>query len=156
MSRKAQVKSQKSKVESPKSSRDAKFCVCTKSPKFKFIFMENQAEQKSSTANELKSPLSDDNKAFAVLSYLGLLSLIPLLLKKNNEYIQFHARQGFVLAIAEIAACFLNIIPFIGPIFWMILSFVFVIVSIVGIIKALEGEKWEIPVLSEYAKKIKI
>ena len=123
-----------------------------------FIFMENQTEQShvNHETNEPKAKLSDDNKVFAVLSYLGLLSLIPLLLKKNDEYVQFHARQGFVLAIAEIAACFLNIIPFIGPIFWMILGFVFVIVSIVGIMKALEGERWEIPVLGEYAKKIKI
>lgn len=117
--------------------------------------MENQTEQ-SQAPHESKAKLSDDNKAFAVLSYLGLLSLIPLLLKKNDEFVQFHARQGFALAIAEIAACFLNIIPFIGPIFWMILSFVFVIISLVGIMKALEGEKWEIPILHEYAKKIKI
>ncbi|EKD47083.1 MAG: hypothetical protein ACD_66C00234G0001, partial [uncultured bacterium] len=32
----------------------------------------------------------------------------------------------------------------------------FTVLSIIGILKALEGTLWEMPVLGEYAKKLKI
>ena len=39
------------------------------------------------------------NKVLAAISYLGLLCLVPLFLKKSSPYVQFHAKQG---------ACFIN------------------------------------------------
>jgi uncharacterized membrane protein len=40
----------------------------------------------------------------AVLSYIGILCLIPLLMKKTSKFAQEHAKQGFVLFLFEIAA----------------------------------------------------
>lgn len=37
------------------------------------------------------------NKKFGVLSYLGLLVLIPLFAAKNSPYARFHTNQGLVL-----------------------------------------------------------
>ena len=37
-----------------------------------------------------------------VLSYLGLLALIPLLVEKNDKEVQWHAKHGLVLLVAEI------------------------------------------------------
>jgi hypothetical protein len=36
-----------------------------------------------------------------VLSYLGLLALIPLLMEKDDREIQWHAKHGLVLLAAE-------------------------------------------------------
>ena len=42
------------------------------------------------------------NKGMAVLSYLGLLLLIPMFAAKNSPFARFHVNQGLVLFLAEI------------------------------------------------------
>ena len=42
------------------------------------------------------------NKGISVLSYLGILVLIPLLTKKDSKFAQFHARQGVTLLAVDI------------------------------------------------------
>lgn len=98
----------------------------------------------------------EENKGIALLSYLGILCLVPLLVKKESKFCQFHAKQGLILFIGEAVITLLNIIPFIGQIIWVIGIIIALIASITGIIKALAGEYWEMPVLGEYAKKIKV
>ena len=97
-----------------------------------------------------------DNRILAAVSYLGILCLIPLMLKRDDKYVEFHAKQGLVLFIAEIIVWFINIIPFLGQMIWLMASLVFLAVSIIGLVKAYQGEKWEIPFLADYAKKIKL
>lgn len=42
------------------------------------------------------------NKGMSVLSYIGILFLIPMLARKDSPYCRFHANQGLVLFIVEI------------------------------------------------------
>jgi fumarate reductase subunit D len=98
----------------------------------------------------------EKNKLMAAISYLGVLCLVPLFLKKSSPYVQFHAKQGLVLFIAEIVISFVNIIPFLGQLAWLVAVVVFLIVSIKGIVKAWNGVCWKIPVISDYAKKIEL
>lgn len=97
----------------------------------------------------------DDNKIIALLSYIGILCLIPLLAKKDSKFCQEHAKQGFVLFLVEIAVYAIGFVPVIG---WFLIgpigSILTLIVSIIGIIKVLQGEFWEIPVLGPYRKNI--
>lgn len=98
----------------------------------------------------------ETNKLLASISYLGLLCLVPLFLKKSSPYVQFHAKQGLVLLIAEIIVSFVNIIPFFGVIVWGFASLLFFIISVVAFVKTWKGNSWEIPIVSEYAKKIEL
>ena len=41
-----------------------------------------------------------------VLAYLWLLAVIPLLVEKQDPEVQWHAKHGIVLMIAELAALF--------------------------------------------------
>jgi uncharacterized membrane protein len=102
----------------------------------------------------------------AVLSYLGILVLIPFFViekKKRDDFIKFHLKQGFVLLIMEIIlSVVMNVfgwIPVLGAVISGLLGLVFVaivIIIIIAIIKALQGEKWKIPVVSDYTHLIKI
>jgi uncharacterized membrane protein len=101
----------------------------------------------------------EENKAIAAIGYVFILCFIPLLMAKDSAFAQYHAKQGFVLFVVEIVIMIIsNILVFI-PIFgWsvmMILNLAVVILSIVGILKALEGDLWEMPFLGQYAKKLK-
>ena len=93
----------------------------------------------------------------AALSYvLGFVTgIVFLILEPGDSYVRYHAAQSIALSVAWFGGwIILTIIPVIGWIllpFWGLLMFVLWLVSIV---KALNGEKFEIPVIGEYAKKM--
>jgi len=97
-----------------------------------------------------------EGKIFALISYLWILCLVPLLLKKENKFAMFHAKQGLVLFICEIALWIIGIIPILGWLISIVGSLICGILSLVGIIQALMGNYWKIPVLGDYAEKISI
>lgn len=88
---------------------------------------------------------ASDQKIWAVVGYLWILSLVVLAARKNNDYVRFHASQGVLLFIISIVALIL------GPI-GMLINVVVVIAAVVGIFKAWQGEKWELPGLSNLAQ----
>ncbi|OGF30030.1 hypothetical protein A2223_02490 [Candidatus Falkowbacteria bacterium RIFOXYA2_FULL_35_8] len=96
----------------------------------------------------------EENKAIAAIGYLGILCLVPLLLAKKSKFAQFHGKQALVLFIAEVIVSFVNIIPVLGQIIWVIALVYFLIMTVTGIIKAMNGESWEMPILGKYTSKI--
>jgi len=95
-----------------------------------------------------------DGKFFAVISYVSFLCVITLVLKKSNKFALYHARQGLVLFVMEVAAFILSIIPLLG---WLIGIFgyaLFLLVSIWGILQSALGVYCRIPVVSEISDKI--
>ena len=90
----------------------------------------------------------EENKLIAVLSYIWILFLIPLLLKKNSGFCQFHAKQGLVLFIGSLF-CWL-------PIIGQVLGLVILIIAVIGIIKSYNGEYFKIPFVYEWSKKFNI
>lgn len=98
----------------------------------------------------------EEGKIFAVLGYLSILCLVPLLLKKDNKFALFHGKQGLVLFIFEVAACIVSTIPILGWVIGVLALIIFPILSLVGIIRSLMGEYWKMPVLGGLAEKITI
>jgi uncharacterized membrane protein len=110
---------------------------------------ENQA------SSQPKTPMNPDveaNKTVAVLSYLSVLCLVPLLAKKDSKFCQFHAKQGLTLFIIEIIATFIIWVPFIG---WL-LGLGLLVVCVMAIVRALNGEWWEIPYIYDWSKKFNL
>lgn len=98
----------------------------------------------------------EDNKLVAAIGYLGILCLIPLLLKPKSQFCKFHGKQGLILTIGWIINFVISVIPFVGWILGFIGMVALAVLSIIGILKSLNGEYWEMPYLAEYAKKINI
>lgn len=85
--------------------------------------------------------IREEDKIQLVLAYL--FPFIPLLTVKDNEYVQWHARQGFVnwvLSIPLTVTC-------VG---WLFTLFV----AIKGIMEALKPKRWEAPLVSNITKAI--
>lgn len=97
-----------------------------------------------------------DAKFFAAVGYLSFLCLVPLLLKKGNKFASFHGKQALILFILEVAASILKVIPVVGPLIATLGFVTFGILSLVGILKVLAGEYWEMPVIFDIAKKINL
>ncbi|MDP3899736.1 MAG: DUF4870 domain-containing protein [bacterium] len=112
---------------------------------------------KKSNAKKAEQKFSNEdiekNKVVSALSYIFILCLIPLLLKQTSPYAQFHARQGLTITVAFFIFWVIGIIPILG---WMVAFFgniALIIISILGVIKTLDGKAWEIPFIYEWSKK---
>ncbi|NMC51192.1 DUF4870 domain-containing protein [Candidatus Kuenenbacteria bacterium] len=104
-----------------------------------------------------KKEVSQDERMMGALSYLWVLCLFVLFAKKDSEFCQFHAKQGVVLFVASFGVMFLGMVPIIGwfivlPVGW----FIIVVLSLLGIINAWQGNKWEMPFAGGYARKINL
>jgi uncharacterized membrane protein len=92
-----------------------------------------------------------DGKVFAILAYLSILCIIPLVLKKDNAFVLSHGKQGLVLFVGQVAAFVISIVI---PWIWQPSLFVFGILSLWGIIETLRGRFVKLPVVSDFADKI--
>ena len=105
-------------------------------------------------ANPQEEQQVREGKFFAVISYVSFLCIITLILKKDNKFALFHAKQGLVLFVMEVAAFILSIIPFLG---WLIGIFgyaLFLLVSLWGIMQSTLGIYCRIPVITEISEKV--
>ena len=96
------------------------------------------------------------NKVMAVLSYIGILVLVPLLAgNKSSEYLRHHIDQGLVIWIGSLLADILSGGGFFSSVWPLelvggILSLVFFILMIVGIVDACRGVRRELPVVGAF------
>ncbi|MBU1130793.1 hypothetical protein KJ840_01535 [Patescibacteria group bacterium] len=94
----------------------------------------------------------EENKMLAAIGYVWILCLIPLFLKRDSKFAQFHAKQGLILFVLELIGWLIFWIPLIG---WLLFVAV-IILAVMGIMNAIQGRYWEMPVLGKYAKKINL
>lgn len=94
------------------------------------------------------------------LSYLWILAIVPLVTEKNDPEVQWHAKHGLVLFVAEIILFMVlgiaHFVPFLGWIFacvTIVLPLLLLIFHIVLIMKAENGQRVIIPGLSEFADR---
>ena len=115
----------------------------------------------------------ESGKAMSILSYIGILCLIPYFAEKKNRFVRLHAVAGLNLLIAEIiwavvtsilttsfaptaiysvlsgSAMGLGGIALIQTIAW-IGNICFFALSIIGIVNAVNGEYKDLPVIGGF------
>lgn len=94
----------------------------------------------------------EDNKVLAAIGYIWILCLVPLFLKRQSKFAQFHAKQGLVLFVAEVVGWLVFWIPLIGWVLWVLV----LLMAVMGIMNALQGRYWEMPFLGKYARRINL
>ena len=94
-----------------------------------------------------------DGKMYAVLAYLSIFCIVPLIIKKNNAFVLSHGRQGLVLFVAEVATLVVSIV-----IHWVFRPFLFILFgfSFWGMVMAIRGQGVELPIIARIADKITI
>ena len=104
------------------------------------------------------------NKAMGILAYLGILVLVPLFAAKESQFARYHANQGLVLAIAEVAFGIIYSI-IVGILtglllstgawgLWSVLTTIlgllwlfFLVLAIIGIVNAVNGRCRPLPLI---------
>lgn len=104
----------------------------------------------------------EQNKIMGVLAYLSWLVLIPIFAAPKSKFARYHANQGLVLAISEIAywiaTAIINAILYaiswrLGSIVSTLLSIInigFLIITVIGIINAANGKAKELPIVGKF------
>lgn len=95
-----------------------------------------------------------ENNTNAPLTYVAgwFTGLIFLLTEKEDEFVRFHAAQSLIVFGAFNLFAF---VPLIGWILTPILTPVALVLWIVLMVKAYQGEKFKLPVVGEYAEQLK-
>lgn len=122
---------------------------------------------------------SDRERMLGAIAYIGPLFIVSYLMAENSKFVKYHASQGLVFFLAAIviryglgAIMLAVFIPttivtsrgfggammyggagFVG-LLMMLVSLALLALAIVGIVKAAQGEEWEMPVIGKWAKKI--
>jgi uncharacterized membrane protein len=109
--------------------------------------------------------VSPNRTLMIVLSYIWILFIIPFVAEKDDPEVQWHAKHGLVLFLAEIilyAVVFVmgmvldNIWSGFGCALNLASSFIwlgFLVVRILAIVKGINGERFIIPGISDYVNR---
>ena len=111
-------------------------------------------------------PESPNRGVLIVLAYLWPLALVPLLLEKGDPEVQWHAKHGLVLMIAELVALFaclmvMSIVSLatfgLGCVLGVFVVFGWMAIlalHVAAILKGVNGGRLLVPYVSEYANRI--
>lgn len=105
-------------------------------------------------ATMLQRDTSVSSRMLAVMSYLGVLSLVPLVMNREDPYVQFHARQGVVLWMWEVLAIYTLLVPAVGSFFFRFSSVACLILSVMGVLSVLLGRAWKFPIIGEWSARL--
>lgn len=91
----------------------------------------------------------DNTKAVAAVAYLGILFFVPLLTNPESDFARYHANQGLLLLITGLVVNILGpVLPVIGWfIIWPLGSIFVLVLFVMGLINALNGEKKPLPLI---------
>ena len=89
------------------------------------------------------------NRGMAVVAYLGILFVIPLILAKDSPFARFHTNQGLILCLCGVVTSALTLVPGIGWIF-SIVNLLLIILMILGIVHAAQGQAKELPFIGKF------
>lgn len=97
--------------------------------------------------------MDKETKLYALLSYVSLLCIVPLLKHKQDDFLLFHGRQGLALFLCEMAVFVVSIVL---P--WLMQPFLFIfgILSFWGMLKVLRGEKFKLPFIFPLSERLEL
>lgn len=128
--------------------------------------MEEEKELLNDDSNiEKEIEINTNTKLIAILAYLGILSLIPYYGVKDDEFINYHAKEGMNLLLVWLiyyvlynvlsqikvnTSCMYGLIvckvtPWYIKSFLLILGLIVFVIAMIGILNVIRGEKNKLP-----------
>lgn len=100
-------------------------------------------------SSQASAPVNDieDNKLISILCYLGILLLIPLLVKPDSQFVKYHSNQGLVLLLFTVIVGAVGAIPIIGWLAAIVGGIFSFVCFIIGIVNAIDGEMKPLPLI---------
>ncbi len=100
-----------------------------------------------------KESSAKKNTGMAVVAYL--LFFVPLLTDaKNDPFVKFHVKQAIILLIGWLVSVIIGQVPVLGWAISFVMGVGILILLLMGIINALNGEEKPLPIIGQYAEKL--
>ena len=118
----------------------------------------NQSASTTTSPASEKIPVTTfkKNTLMAILAYISVFIIIPYLMAKDDEFVKFHIKQGLVLVVIGLIAWFAGMMLWgLYPLL-MLVNVATLVLSIIGIINVLQGNKKELPLVGQFAKKFTV
>lgn len=103
---------------------------------------------------EKEKEMIEQGKAAAILGYVPFMCFVPLVKMRDNPFAIKHGKQGLILFFIEMIAL-IFLLPKISDIFWGMMIIICMILAVAGVIYALQGREFKIPLIGDLADKIK-
>lgn len=127
------------------------------------VDVESEVIEEKKVDNTGNSNQNDQSNTilFSILSYIGILWLIPLLVEKNDKVVRFHVNQGIVLFIFDIIGSiavgilsaifvFIPVISFLGVVIASLFGILCFILMIIGIVNAANKSEKPLPIIGKF------
>ncbi len=97
----------------------------------------------------------EENVAGLLCYILGWVSgLVFFLIEKDSKFVKFHAMQSIITFVALMIIMWIaNVIPLIGWLIAGLVGLLALVLWIILMIKAYQGEKFKLPVIGDLAEK---
>ena len=106
---------------------------------------------KSSSVNAQQAV---EGKIFAFLSYLSIFCIIPLIFKKDNQFVLLHGKQGLILFVME---AIIFVAGIVLPEWFIRICYLYCgVLSIWGMVVVLRGHEIRLPFIAGFADKISL
>ena len=101
----------------------------------------------------------EDSKIFAFLAvFLSIFGfIIALLIRRDNKYVMFYAKQSLILFIAGLIVKIISVLlvmtlvgVFAAPILWI----TYIVLWVIALINSVSGKQKETPFIGHYGEKI--
>ena len=105
-----------------------------------------------------KTAKQDDQKLFAFLAvFLSIIGfIIALIIRRDDKYIMFYARQSLVIFLSWVITGVIMVIPLFGWIIGPVINLGIFILWIITIINTFSGKQKDTWLIGELAKKINL
>ena len=110
---------------------------------------EEKKAKKIYTLDEIR--FNETNKTMAILACIPIIGSVLLFTEKKDLFVRYNGAQCTILTLVELI---LSVIPGLGGMLSSMFSFLFFILIIVGVVKTSQGERFDIPLVSEWALKL--
>jgi uncharacterized membrane protein len=111
----------------------------------------------TTTTSDADQSTVEEERIAAVLSYIPILCFIPLINIhwKESKEARFHARQGIVLFLVELVAVLMLVDDLARFVFRAVLVAAAAL-AVAGVYFALQGKRYRLPLISEFADRMKL
>lgn len=127
------------------------------------VDVESEVIEEKKVDNTGNSNQNDQSNTilFSILSYIGILWLIPLLVEKNDKVVRFHVNQGIVLFIFDIIGSiavgilsaifvFIPVISFLGVVIASLFGILCFVLMIIGIVNAANKSEKPLHIIGKF------
>jgi len=110
--------------------------------------------------------ISGGERFMAALGYLFFLFIIPVKLRRDSMFVQFHARQGGVLfglwLLVSVVTLFVALFTGAGFVtsvlieVFVVATIVYAVMALIGLLKVALGERYRMPVVADVALLLRL